>query len=132
VSFDFIESDGKLYAIECNPRTTSGVHLYCDDERIVPCFVESPGKRDEPVLSAYAGTKTFKGILLLLMPSFLFGGHFAQYAKAWFRGKDVVWSANDPLPALYQLYDMALYFWESIIQKKKITVCMTEDIEFDG
>ncbi len=31
LSFDFIEKNGKYYVLECNPRATSGAHLFSDN-----------------------------------------------------------------------------------------------------
>ena len=39
IAFDFIELPGnKLYAIECNPRATSGVHLFKHENQIDKAF----------------------------------------------------------------------------------------------
>jgi predicted ATP-grasp superfamily ATP-dependent carboligase len=39
IAFDFIRSkEGILYPIECNPRVTSGVHLFKDSKELVELF----------------------------------------------------------------------------------------------
>ena len=39
IAFDFIESaDKKLYAIECNPRATSGLLLFQNNDRLDQAF----------------------------------------------------------------------------------------------
>lgn len=46
LSFDFVNHEGELYAIECNPRPTNGVILFDADE-----FVQALlGEVDEPVI----------------------------------------------------------------------------------
>lgn len=40
ISFDFIEGDS-LYCLECNPRATSGVHLFNDQKGLASSFFES-------------------------------------------------------------------------------------------
>ena len=46
IAFDFIQTkDGEVYPIECNPRLTSGIHLFRGTD-IVECFL---GRRQELV-----------------------------------------------------------------------------------
>jgi len=40
VSFDFKIDDGLVYPLECNPRTTSGIHLFKDSKSIVDSFFD--------------------------------------------------------------------------------------------
>lgn len=48
ISFDFIEeAGGGLYAIECNPRATSGIHLFgAGSEGLIQAFLEPRNLRD--------------------------------------------------------------------------------------
>jgi predicted ATP-grasp superfamily ATP-dependent carboligase len=40
IAFDFIQTpDGKIYALECNPRATSGVHLLASHPQFVEAFL---------------------------------------------------------------------------------------------
>lgn len=44
VGFDFIETeDGQLYAIECNPRATSGIHLFHPGDGLVRALIAPEG-----------------------------------------------------------------------------------------
>jgi hypothetical protein len=47
VSFDFIETDGGVVAIECNPRLTSGAHLFRDDPRLADALTGAGGSADD-------------------------------------------------------------------------------------
>lgn len=55
IGFDFIETPDGLFAIECNPRATSGLLLFSPEDRVDRAFCDAvgPGK---PVISPPAGT----------------------------------------------------------------------------
>jgi predicted ATP-grasp superfamily ATP-dependent carboligase len=99
ISFDFIVAqDGKARAIECNPRITSGIH-----------FAE-PGDLAQAVLAPErAGrvrmrekTKFQQGYSTLTeaYAHFLRPREFAARMREMFSARDVVWSAQDPMPFL--------------------------------
>ncbi|WP_270933259.1 ATP-grasp domain-containing protein [Falsiroseomonas oryzae] len=98
ISFDMREdAEGLIHAIECNPRTTSGLHFF-ETADIAPAIL---GVRDtlrhreatrlqqfwscltETQLSAFRGERAALGHLRNLL-----------------RTRDVTWSARDPLPLL--------------------------------
>jgi hypothetical protein len=98
VAFDFIEStDGTLYPLECNPRLTSGVHLF---------------PRDGSLAAALLGEREcFPPPQVPAMWSVAMLGHalprvrtFAE-ARAWFRAfaaaRDVFWDRRDLRPMLH-------------------------------
>jgi hypothetical protein len=96
-SFDFIQADdGRVYAIECNPRTHSAITMfynhpglaraYLDDE--VPVIEPAPGSR--PTYWIYHEVWR-----LLTEP----GGRLARL-KVIVRGKDAIFDWADPLPFL--------------------------------
>jgi hypothetical protein len=97
ISFDFIvAADGTPYAIECNPRVTSGMHFF-DHPSVARAVLagETAGAvhhRPEPLLQHfYATLMEAEGALL----------HGRLDRGAWrnlFAARDVVWSPSDPLP----------------------------------
>jgi hypothetical protein len=97
VAFDFIESeDGVLYPLECNPRLTSGVHLFPRD-----CLAAAIlAQRDcfpQPQRSAMFGA----AMLALGLPAVHTFAELRAWARAFASSRDVFWDRADPRPALH-------------------------------
>ncbi|MFE8702041.1 ATP-grasp domain-containing protein [Cytobacillus sp. FJAT-54145] len=123
-SFDFIEKeDGQIYPIECNPRATSGVHLF-NGKSLPSAIVEA--KEENPD----SQKREMIGLAMLI-----YGWqkkNKRQWLKDFFHSKDVVWSKKDSMPFLYQFRS---YF--SILRlSRKLNVtpleASTHDIEWNG
>ncbi len=131
IAFDFIESsDGEVFALECNPRATSGVHLlsaepnftkaFLDDS--VPCLM--PSQERSSMLST--------DMLVYGLPASLKKRQLAKWLSTFFAGRDVVFDAKDPLPFLLQ--------WRSIFSHLALgrkygisaLAASTYDIEWNG
>lgn len=98
VSFDFIApADGTPYAIECNPRVTSGMHFL--DPLGVARAMTDPSA---PAIGRKAGTRFQHGYTTLIefYRALFTGGRADRVLRAMFGARDVVWSARDPLPFL--------------------------------
>lgn len=127
IAFDFIrrDKDGLFYAIECNPRATSGVHLFSREDDLPRAFLQHnaaiirpsgpPRKLAVPMLLA-AGRQMFQ----------------ACFWQDWRRSRDAVWSWQDPLPAFQQARLMA--YWSYMAFRKGITLpeATTADIAWNG
>ena len=133
VAFDFIElPDGSVYALECNPRATSGLHLIL---------------RDADFLDALTGRKSTSGIvrpnlkeegqirlamLVYGLPSVRSPEHFMRWLKTFFGAREVVFSLQDPVP----FFDQFVSFLTLIAAAQKLKVTplevSTRDIEWNG
>jgi len=133
LSLDFIRGPaGRLVLLECNPRATSGAHLIRPDrlvggllDPIQPTWVEPAGVRRQLSLA----------VLPLAVARALRRPSRAASRRALFvelRAGDVIFSADDPLPALAQL-PQALRFL-AIGRRKGIgpLAATTDDIEWNG
>jgi hypothetical protein len=107
LSFDYIvDFDGMPWAIECNPRTTSGVHFWRKDDisraiwdrGFVPAY--RPERRLQQFYSALTETQM----------SFFRRGPFRENLLSLVKTPDVTWSAEDPKPFL----TMTWTSWEII------------------
>ena len=96
VSFDLIvDRDGQVWGIECNPRTTSGIH-----------FVAAADLARAVLDPALAGEFHYKDARYLQQfypcltetQSSIFGKRFAHNLRHLLRARDVSWQANDPWP----------------------------------
>jgi len=95
VSFDFIEdADGRPWAIECNPRTTSGLHFF-ETADIAPALLEgrAPRFRRERVL------QQFWSVLTAATARTFRRGYYPLLGRA-LSTRDVSWRRDDPWPLL--------------------------------
>ncbi|NNJ76938.1 MAG: ATP-grasp domain-containing protein [Anderseniella sp.] len=99
ISFDFIVSDeGRAWAIECNPRATSGVHFLNNADLARAILQPSIGlpirfKKTQSFQQSYTTlTEAYRHIL---RPR-----EFLARMKHLFSARDAVWSTRDPMPFL--------------------------------
>lgn len=136
IGFDFIEGqDGQVYAIECNPRATSGIHLFHPGDDLVRALTEpetlvKEGKWITP-------TKGSKAMLMLPMLGSgvqqIFGkGKFRAWIAAWHGARDVVYLRQDIQP-FFEQFAVVLVAWRlARSQKISLTEALTHDIEWNG
>ena len=128
IAFDFILTpNNETYVLECNPRATSGIHLFSKADHLPDAFFESPDCLIQP------GTQV-KKMLSLVMPLYAFasGRSCMKVFQDMMQASDPVFTMDDPLPFLYQFRS----FWE-IVQKSiakgiPLTQAATADLEWNG
>jgi hypothetical protein len=131
IAFDFIQTpEGQVYALECNPRATSGVHLLASHPNFTEAFLNptmdciTPIDNHAHMLSA--------AMLLYALPTAVLHGEFSSWLKTFFSSDDVILNFKDPLPFLLQ-WRAILATW-SIARRQKISLleASTFDIEWNG
>lgn len=127
IAFDFIEDgDGIPWAIECNPRVTSGIHFLKADELaraiVDPGDATGVGFRDRTHLQQFFPCLTesygrlFRGK----------GG--LQAFRTLFRSRDVSWQASDPWPLILMTFTSYEVLRRSIFQGMSFGEAATVDI----
>lgn len=107
ISFDVIvDNSGTPWAIECNPRTTSGLHFWRTED-IARAVVE-PGWK--PAFRPELRLQQFYSALTETQMSLFRRGPFRENLKALAGTRDVTWHAKDPMPFL----TMTWTSWEII------------------
>ena len=130
IAFDFIQTPGKeVYVIECNPRATSGIHLF-DETNLTRAFLENSEKIITPGKSAKA--VIFLAMLTYGLASVNSFGKLISWMKTFFSSKDIVFKMSDPLPFIHQFYILAGLGFIALKNKIKITEVSTMDIEWNG
>ncbi len=126
ISFDFIRSGKQLYVIECNPRATSGVHLFDCNPNLAKAFFDdvflkgSVGKiYHEPTTMILYGIKQGE----ILRKTFL---------RNFVKGKNVLFRWDDMRPLISLPLILFGIFKMAIKQRKKLYQLLTEDIEYNG
>jgi hypothetical protein len=101
VSFDFIvDADGRPFAIECNPRTTSGLHFWRNEDiaRAVADPGFAPRFRPERRLQQFYATLTESRSAMKR------GEPSLPILRALAATRDVSWTARDPMPFLTMIW----------------------------
>jgi len=130
IAFDFIETPGKkVYVIECNPRATSGIHLF-DEINLTEAFFENPKEIITP-------NKLAKVMILLAMLTYGLASinscsKLLRWIKTFFSSKDIVFKISDPLPFVHQFFILGILGFIGLKNKIKITEVSTMDIEWNG
>lgn len=127
LSLDLIETPGGLFAVDCNPRATSGIHFFDG----APGFAQSFSPTVE-VRTGSGGIRSFGPALPMLLPSIRSKKQFQSLFRDWWKSKEAGWSLSDPLPHL----GLLLQTLETILRGAKdgvgFQVASTRDLEWDG
>ncbi|MEM6804699.1 MAG: ATP-grasp domain-containing protein [Bacteroidota bacterium] len=117
--FDLIEANEKAYVIECNPRATSGLHLFGDKIASSVLFGKEYILRNPQ--QAYA-----------LKSAIFFSNPFHLFRKDVRQSKEVVFSWKDPFPFLMQIFGLLEFLTTSFREKITLTQSMTYGIAYNG
>jgi hypothetical protein len=141
MSFDFIQSDkGEVYALECNPRATSGVHLLASHPQFVDTFFDTSTRFESitnPEMNCLTplenNSKMLASAMLVYgLPEAFRKGKLKQWVSTFLTSDDVILDTKDPLPFLLQFRSMFLYL--KLAREKGISPleASTFDIEWNG
>ena len=131
LSFDWIQgADGRATVLECNPRATSGCHLF---------------SLDDPLPAALAGTSIDcvepsptppRMIGAVMLTAGLIASIRERRVGHWLddyrRALDVIGIRGDRGPVLGAIRDLPSYARLSLAHRGNLRVAATEDIEWDG
>ena len=127
IGFDFIETkQGKLYAIECNPRGTSGIHLFQQKDSFCEAFFNHQKSIAIPQIG-YA-KKLGWGMLLYGWKT----RNLCKFIHTFIFVKDAIFSIKDIKPFFYQIVLFFVYLFRSLKLKAPIPAIFTFDIDWNG
>ncbi len=97
VSFDFIQSpDGRVYAIECNPRTHSAITMFYDHPGLSQAYLDDGVAMIKPLPGSRPTYWMYHELWrLVTAPTQVF-----SRVRTIRRGKDAIFDWDDPLPFL--------------------------------
>jgi predicted ATP-grasp superfamily ATP-dependent carboligase len=134
IAFDLIVTpDGTVYPIECNPRATSGLHLFQQGQPLYHALLAP----DEPVEQMLRPPLTNRAMIAIAMlvyglPSLRSWVEARAWLHAFLHARDVVFDWRDPLPFLLQ----PLLLWYNLKESRKRGISIlefsTHDIEWNG
>ncbi|MFN6561849.1 MAG: ATP-grasp domain-containing protein [Nostoc sp. ChiSLP01] len=101
VSFDFIQAeDGRVYAIECNPRTHSAITTFYDHPQVAQAYLDKEPMAEtlQPLPSSKPTYWTYHEVWRLTgIRSFT---QLQKWIANIWRGTDAIYKPDDPLPFL--------------------------------
>lgn len=132
LAFDLIEDDqGRLYPLECNPRATSGVHLFQPGDGLEQVLLGS----DRPAfVTPRPGSAAVLGLAMWLyaLPAVRSADRLGAWAQRMAGARDAVFRWDDPLPALSQLAAFGDLWLTGQRAGISAIAASTLDIEYNG
>ncbi len=129
ISFDlFIEEDGLAYAIECNARLTSGIHLL--DNSDVARAVLNKDFTPPIRLKQQQAFQHFWPCLGATEMSLVTSAPFKKNLKHFLSSADVLWSKKDPLPFIMLNFCSGEILKKYFLQKMSLGEASICDIEW--
>ncbi len=126
LSFDFIEAeDGALFPLECNPRATSGAHLFVAVDDLPGALL---GERAAAIVPSTGAPR------MLYWPMVFFG--WRAGLRRWWRdlarARDVIHDRRDPGPTLAQIGTGMSLLFRGFAHGITALQASTVDIEHNG
>jgi len=132
IAFDFIQpSDGHIYAIECNPRATSGLLLFRPEDRLDKALFTQQATPIVPQIGQSQQVAT--GMLMYgWKKSAIKNNTIRKYLKTLLTTKDVVFSFNDLKPFIFEPYVFAKLWMQGRKQGLSVLEYYMHDHDWNG
>lgn len=139
IALDFVEHGGDLVTMECNPRATSGVHLWSDTPLLARALTGSMNDRDTNDEGYVEPQPTFTGSQphRQLAPGMLMWEHdlspkvFAKHMIRLTTSKDVIWKTRDMMPSIAQPFLLTVYYKICWQRKQKLPDMFQWDLTWE-
>lgn len=122
-----VDGDGRPWLIECNPRATSGVHLFGRSAGLGRALLG----RDEAGPDDDARHLT-PALWRFGLPMALRERRLAEWSRQRRAGRDVLGAPGDSGPLFGALADTLDFGWKALVSGQSLTSAMTADIEWNG
>lgn len=131
IGFDFIETeDGTIYPIECNPRSTSGAHLFRTEDQIDRAFLNTT---TETICPPVGRSKQFAaGMIFYGWKALPTQTGKSEYLNQLLFSKDVVFEFSDLVPFFSQPLLAVKYFLISRKLQEKLYSTFYYDLDWNG
>lgn len=127
ISFDFIvDAGGRPWAIECNPRATSGVHFW-EDADIARAVLE-PAWAGPVRVRRHKVLQQFYACLTETQGAMLRGRGFLVSLRQLATARDVSWDWRDPWPFASMILTSWPIIWQSITTGARFGEVATRDV----
>lgn len=112
IGLDFVETGDRLVTIDCNPRATSGIHLWSGRPQLARAFISSTDECTVP-RRGRLGTEFRRQVFPGMMMWERKGVNLKRYLKHMWRlvrARDVVWDWADVMPSLASPVLLTYYY----------------------
>ena len=128
LAFDLIDDGDVPYLIECNPRTTSGVHLVAPRVDIAACLLESG-----PLTVVTDGDAMIRGAMIAFgLPNALRHRDVRRWWRDFRGARDVISVPGDRQPPGYQFLSGAEFAARAVRNRSSLGQEATSDILWKG
>lgn len=131
IGFDFIEAEsGQLFVLECNPRATSGAHLFAESSNLAHKFFDD----DTPLLVAHPEKPYMIAPAIVIFNALneFKNGRGKELLQHFRLANDICFTMNDPLPQFYQFLGLFEIIFRSMTRGVGLKDAATSDIEWNG
>ncbi len=124
-----MDQEGKIWVIECNPRSTSGIHLLTGTGRLAQAMLN----QNEEVLY----TQNTKRYMLPMMLTYGLittakESRWSEWLNTIKSGDDVISTSKEYLPILGSILDTVIFMKHVIKHKMSLQQATTFNIEWNG
>lgn len=131
IAFDFVQtSEGVAYALECNPRATSGIHLLATQPEFASVFCSHSVNLVHPNLQTQAMLSA--AMIVYGLPQAWARHELGLWTTAFAQAHDVIFEWGDLRPALWQFISLAYFATLARQQHISPLEASTLDIEWNG
>lgn len=131
LSFDWIEqADGRVSVLECNPRATSGCHLFSSGDALPAALDGTHGACVEPI--SPAPRMIGAAMLSVGLAQAVRERDIGRWMRDYRRATDVMGAAGDRRPIGGALLDLISVARLARVQRCNMREAATRDIEWDG
>ena len=132
VGFDFIEApEGGIAVLECNPRATSGIHLFDAQYAELANALRIP--HPESTLEARGSARMVKlAMTLFAAPKLRCDTDREEFARAMQQATDIIADPNDRRPELAQFLGLGEIAVRAMFSRRSMLSASTQDIEWNG
>lgn len=131
LAFDFIETEaGELYPLECNPRATSGVHLFSAGDRLDEAFFGTNAETKQP----HPDAASMLGMAMLVygLKGIDRPARLGDWLQTVVKSRDAVFRWDDPAPFFQQFAVFGHFLAVGAARGISALEASTHDIEWNG
>jgi ATP-grasp domain/Acetyltransferase (GNAT) domain len=130
IAFDCIQGIDGLNVLECNPRSTSGVHLFAPEDHLERAYLEI---LEMPIFVTESRSAMLALPMLLYgFPSAISSIRMLEWWSDLRSTRDVIFEGDDPIPAWHQILSAIELLREASRLNCTALEASTTDIEWNG
>lgn len=130
IAFDFMRTSDGLQVLECNPRATSGAHLFAPEDHLERAYLEV---LETPIFPARPQRAMLALPMILYgLPSAIRSARLLEWWSDLVSTRDVIFDRDDPSPAWHQIPSAIELLRETSWLNGTALEASTADIEWNG